>query len=267
MWPDPPSDGDRLGLVGESQAAFERAAVLDLAAQRGEETRPLGAVGLGKSIESGFEHVDPFGVDLAEGAEPPAAVGQCRRDQPIGVAEFSCASGRLQEGLAERGDAAWRWAVPRPINRSMRTAGSTPSPRGRPAPAPGRSSARRRRERAPPARLPRPAGQYDDGLVAHPWACGEEEVTGELPDLHRRAVPVQPLDGLAHGFVQPVRLSPPDVLIEGVLDEGVREAVAAGEPASSVTRAACWACSRRSMRSSSSTPWSPPRGRGRSPGR
>src|ERR1700733_10783878 len=97
---------NRLGLVGESQPTLERAPVLDLAAQRGEETGPVLSVGLRKSIESGLEHFDPFEVDLAEGAEPPAAVGQGRHDQPIGVAEFSCASGRLKEVLPERWDTA-----------------------------------------------------------------------------------------------------------------------------------------------------------------
>ena len=77
----------------------------EFTAQRGEKTRPLGAVGLGKGVERRFEHVDLLGVELPQRTEPPSVVGQCRRHQTIGVAELLRPSSRLQERLAERGDA------------------------------------------------------------------------------------------------------------------------------------------------------------------
>ena len=97
--------GDRFGLVSQGEAAFEWAVEVELAAQRGEKTRPLRAVGLGKGLERRFDHVDPLGVDLPQRTEPTSVVGQCRRHQAIGVAELLRPMSRLQEGLAERGDA------------------------------------------------------------------------------------------------------------------------------------------------------------------
>src|ERR1700722_8124793 len=56
---------DRFGFVRQGEAAFERAMEDELAAQRGEKTRPFGAVSTGKRVERSFDHVDLLDVELA----------------------------------------------------------------------------------------------------------------------------------------------------------------------------------------------------------
>jgi hypothetical protein len=96
---------DRFGLVGQGEAAFEWAVVDELCAQRGEKTRPLRAVGVGKGVERRFDHFDLLGVDLPHALNQPrllASAAATRRS--VSPSSRACSS-RLQEGLAERGDA------------------------------------------------------------------------------------------------------------------------------------------------------------------
>jgi hypothetical protein len=55
-------------------------------------------------------------------------------------------------------------------------------------------------------------------------------VAGQFAQAASLGLPVEALDGLAHGLVQPGAPRPAEVLVEGVLDEGVGEAVAPGNP-------------------------------------
>ena len=184
---------------------------------------------VGKGVERRFDHLDLLGVDLPHRTEEPSTVGQCRRHQTIGVAELL----RLVEPPpgGSRGTRRCPPGAGRCRGRSTgrcESAGSTLDVLCRPARAPGRSSARRRRERAPRGPRRRPAW-HRRWPCPHRWAWWRGGSGGPVrPTPVVAVLPVEVLDGLAHGLVQPGAPRPTEVLVEGVLDEGVREAVAPG---------------------------------------
>ena len=244
---------DRFGLVGQGEAAFERAVEDELTAQRGEKTRPFRAVGIGKGVERRLDHIDLLGVELAQRTEPTSAVGQCRRHQAIGVAELLRPASRFQEGLAERGDARLALGGAETDQQVDATSVGRHVTCGRRARAPGRSNARRRREREPPGPPPRHAERRT-------WPCPRrwawwrgEKWRASSPRRASLYVPIEALDGLTHRPVQSGAPRRTQVLVEGVLDEGVRRSCSArGSPVAFTTRRRAGPRSRRSMSSSSS---------------
>ena len=93
-------DGER--LVGERLAAFERAAVRELRAQRGEHERPVGMVGR-RGGRGPVSRTSTLSVSIdADAAGPAPVVGQGGGDEPVGVAEVGRPARGVEERLAKR---------------------------------------------------------------------------------------------------------------------------------------------------------------------
>ena len=99
-------------------------------------------------------------------------------------------------------------------------------------------------------RFGRPPGVVE-GLGQVDRLGGAEPVVGEIAHACPGALPAHGLQGLGHGAMSPRPARDPQVLVHGVLDEGVGEAVAPGNVDQLTHQAAAAAASRTSRSSPS----------------
>lgn len=218
--------GDGLGLLRQFHATSERGAVVQLGRQRGEKASPFGAVVGRKCGQGGFEHLDLLGVDLPQAGEPAAAVLERRQGQVLGVVRLSGGPGRVEEGGARVGDAGLALGGAEPDEQG------DPGARrrlalGRELEGLGEVVDRLVRRECLERGLSGPAGVVDRlGGVGRPG--GEHEVAGQLAQTPRISSSVERFERLSHDTVQTRPAGGTEVLVEGVADEGVREAEVPG---------------------------------------
>ena len=169
----------------------------------------------------------------------PPPVAQCRR----GSAAVARASRRVSR---KAGSPVWRWAVPSPMARSTRVAVRGPCS-GRKAPAPDVVAESVSRCEGGKCGIASLTG-ITDGLGRSMGWSGMEPVPGQFAHAAPRIVATQFFQGFRHLSVRSGPAGGTEVLVQGVLDEGMEKLKWPGASASSRTKATVPAASRNRER-------------------
>ena len=181
-----------------------------------------------ESGEGRLQHRDLLLVHHPEGAEEAPVVAERRLDESVAVAQGLGPAGRVQERLTEGGDPSLALSGAEVESEVDRQGGVRPEQLveqldGLEEVAHG--VGRGERGQGGLARL---AG-VGDGLVRVHQLGGVEPVVGQLADAGLRVVSAEVLQGLGHLAVDAGPPGGPQLPVQGVLHEGVGEAVAPGD--------------------------------------
>ena len=204
----------------------------------------------GKPVEGHLQDLDLVGVDGPDGAEEAAVVGQGGGHQSLGVAEIGRPASSVEEGVAKGRVTRLALGGAEPDGQvdaedRIGVVGLGVEVEGLGVVAQGVGGGE-----GTEGGVARLAG-VADGLGQVDGLGGAEPVTGQFAHPGPGTVPAEVLQGFGHLPVRPGPAGGTQVLVQGVLDEGVGEVVVPGASASSRTRAAAAAASRMSSSSSS----------------
>ncbi len=180
-----------------------------------------------RSLEGGLEDRDPLGVDRSQGAEEPTAVGQGRTHQPCPIAVGAGTVGDLEQGLPVGRDARLSLGDPQlelevQGHRGVTGSGLVEQVEGLLEVPDGVGWGQ-----SGQGALTSLTG-VPDGFLTVDQPGGMRPVVRELPRPPLGVVPTEVLQCLGDLTVRPSATGRTQLLVQGVLHEGMREAVAPG---------------------------------------